>query len=661
MSKKKYRILTINPGSTSTKIGIFDNEECVCEKNLHHSSSQLDKYETVWDQYEFRKIEIIKFLEAANYDLNTFAAVVGRGGLVKPIESGTYQVDQRMINDLRRGVQGHHASNLGGVLAYGIGWDFGMPAFIVDPPAVDELQPISRLSGMADIPRRSLFHALNIKATALKHCAANKQKLTDVNLIVAHLGGGITVAALEMGRIIDVNDGLSEGPFTPERSGSIPTLPLVELCYSGKYTFNEIKKKLVGGGGLVSYLGTNDAREVEDLVRAGHDRARLIYEAMAFQVAKEIGSRAVALSGNVDAIILTGGIARSEPLVNWIKERTEFIAPVVIHPGENELEALALGGLRVLRGEETPRMYDAQEKTIGVYYSEFIMEYEVAVDILEQKLRDLGYRFRQKDENCELLIRNCQREPEKMATAFEEFLELDVDLIIAIGSPAAQISKPFLKDLDIPLVCMACFDPVVMGLAEGYADPNRSLTGTCYRVEILEQIKEGLLPIDPNTKRLGIVYRSGQRQSEIQMDEAQTACAAFDIEAIPFDAQDPDDLQEAANFFKKHKVDAVYLGSDTAVAGANEQQLHKLVSSFPTLCALDSTIQKGGLVGRIADWEKICNDAANLSLKVLEGTSIAQLPIIRHPSARTVVNLQTAKKLKLKISKEFINRAAKTY
>ncbi len=658
--KKVYRILTINPGSTSTKIGIFDNEECVCEKSLHHSSTHLDKYETVWDQYEFRKIEIIKFLETAGYDLKSFHAVVGRGGLVKPIESGTYQVDQRMINDLRRGVQGHHASNLGGVLAYGIGWDFGMPAFIVDPPAVDELQPISRLSGMADIPRRSLFHALNIKATALKHCAANNKKLTDVNLIVAHLGGGITVAALERGRIIDVNDGLSEGPFTPERSGSIPTLPLVELCFSGKFTFAEIKKKLVGGGGLVSYLGTNDAREAEDLVHAGHDRARLIYEAMAFQVAKEIGSRAVALSGQVDAIILTGGIARSEPLVNWIKERTEFIAPIHIHPGENELEALALGGLRVLRGEETPRMYDAQEKTIGVYYSEFIMEYEVAVDILEKRLRELGYRFRQADENCELLIRNCQREPEKMSTAFEEFIDREVDLIIAIGSPAAQTAKPYLKDLEIPLVCMACFDPVVMGLAEGYADPNRRLTGTCYRVEIKEQIKEGLLPICQKIKRLGIVYRSGQRQSEIQMDEAQTACATLDITAVPFDAQSPDDLQAAAAFFKKHKVEAVYLGSDTAVAGASEKQLAKLVTNFPTLCALESTIHKGGLVGRIASWEKICNDASSLSMKVLEGMSLAQLPIVRNPEPQTVINVDSAKKLKLKLKKEFVKKAAKT-
>ena len=307
--KKLYRILTINPGSTSTKLGVFENEECVCEKNLHHSTTQLDKFSTVWDQYEFRKEEIIKFLQNEGFKLSDFSAIVGRGGLVKPIESGTYKVDQRLINDLRAGVQGHHASNLGGVLAYGIGWDYAIPSFIVDPPAVDELDELSRLSGIAEIPRRSLFHALNIKATGHKYAQKLGKTLKDLNLVVAHLGGGITVAAINKGRIIDVNDGLSEGPLTPERAGAIPTLPLVEMCFSGKYTHAEIKKMLVGGGGLVSYLGTNDAREVEDMANAGHEKSKLVYEAMAYQVAKEIGARAVTLFGKVDAIIITGGIA----------------------------------------------------------------------------------------------------------------------------------------------------------------------------------------------------------------------------------------------------------------------------------------------------------------------------------------------------------------
>ena len=285
-NKVIYRILTINPGSTSTKLGVFENEDCICEKNLHHSTTQLEKFSTIWDQYEFRKEEIIKFLENDGFELSDFAAVVGRGGLVKPIESGTYKVDQRLINDSRIGVQGHHASNLGAVLAYGIGWDFTIPSFIVDPPAVDELDDISRLSGMAEIPRRSLFHALNIRATGHKHAMKLGKQLKDLNLIIAHMGGGITVAAIKKGRIVDVNDGLSEGPLTPERAGAVPTLPLVDLCFSGKYTHAEIKKMLLGGGGLVSYMGTNDARVVEDRALEGHEKSKLVYEAMGYQVAK---------------------------------------------------------------------------------------------------------------------------------------------------------------------------------------------------------------------------------------------------------------------------------------------------------------------------------------------------------------------------------------
>ncbi len=353
-----YRLLVINPGSTSTKIAIFDNEKLVLEETLRHSNEELEKYSSIFDQYQFRKNIILEILNEKGINITKLSAVVGRGGLLKPIPGGTYRVNDNMLADLRSGVLGEHASNLGGVIANEIASQLNIPSFIVDPVVVDEMEPIARISGMPEIERKSIFHALNQKAVARRFAKDNNKSYEDMNIIVAHLGGGISVGAHKKGKVIDVNNALDgEGPFSPERSGGLPVGDLAKLCYSGKYTLEEMKKKIKGNGGLVAYLGTNDARVVCQMIEAGNEKARLVYEAMAYQVAKEIGSMSVVLEGEVDGIILTGGIAYNTMFTSWIKERVEFIAKVIVYPGEDELIALAEGGLRVLRGEEQAKEY----------------------------------------------------------------------------------------------------------------------------------------------------------------------------------------------------------------------------------------------------------------------------------------------------------------
>ena len=353
-----YRLLVINPGSTSTKIAVFDDEEIIFEETLRHSTEELAKYDKIYDQYEFRKDIIIDVLNKNGIEINSLDTVVGRGGLLKPIEGGTYSVSKKMLDDLKVGVLGEHASNLGGIIANQIAQSIDKPAFIVDPTVVDEMEDIARVSGMEDIDRVSIVHAPTQKAVARRPASSKGQKYEDMNLIVAHLGGGISVGAHKKGRIVDVNNALDgEGPFSPERTGGLPVGDLVKLCYSGKYTFDEMKKKIKGNGGLVSYLGTNDAREVSEMIEKGNKEAELIYSAMAYQIAKEIGSCAAVLRGKVDGIILTGGIAHDKIFTQWIKERVEFISQVYIYPGEDELTALAEGGLRVLRGEEAAKQY----------------------------------------------------------------------------------------------------------------------------------------------------------------------------------------------------------------------------------------------------------------------------------------------------------------
>ncbi|NLI78384.1 MAG: butyrate kinase [Candidatus Riflebacteria bacterium] len=655
--EKTFRLLVINPGSTSTKLGIFENETCVCEKTLRHSATELEKYDKVWDQYEFRKKEIVAFLVGAGYDLATFHAVVGRGGLLRPMESGTYRVDQHMISDLRIGYQGQHASNLGGVLAYGIGWDYSLPSYIVDPVAVDEFEPISRFSGMADIPRLSTFHALNIRAVARKAAKDMGKRLDELNLIVAHLGGGITVAALRKGRVIEVNHGMSEGPFSPERAGAVPVLPLVDLCFSGKYDKKTIVRKLVGGGGLVGYLGTNNVSEVESMVKAGNSKARLVLEAMSYQIAVEIGARAVALYGKIDAIILTGGIANVRMVTSWIEERVAFLGKVLRYPGEDELGALAQGGLRVLRGEEVAKIYDAQKKSIGIYFSDSLPEYDRAVQNIESRLKEAGFRFRQPEENLEIVIRNCHGDPAKMHEVIGEFLARKLDLIIAIGSPAATAAKTHLKKRDVPVVCVACFDPVVMGLASSYAGSGNNIAGSSYRVEVAQQIATALEPLVPDLKRLGVVCKSGELQSEIQLDEVREVAARQGFEVTVFDVRTPADLAAAAIHFATQKVQAVFLPADTVSAVADEAALAPVVRSFPTLCALELVIQRGGLAGRIADWDDLCRRGAGLAIEILEGKPPGTLPIYRNPAARTVINPATAKTLGLKLPPAFLESA----
>lgn len=353
-----YKILTINPGSTSTKIAVFENEKEIMEKTLRHSAEEIGKYEKIADQKDFRKRVIEAALMEADIKVADLDAVVGRGGLLKPIAGGTYEVNETMLEDLRVGVLGQHASNLGGIIAEEIAKEAMAPAFIVDPVVVDELQDLARISGMPEIDRQSIFHALNQKAVARRAAKEMDKAYTDVNLIVAHLGGGVSVGAHEKGQVIDVANALDgEGPFSPERAGGLPVGSLAELCFSGKYTHAEVKKMITGKGGIVAYLGTNDAREVEAMIEKGDEKAKLIYEAMAYQVAKEIGACAAVLKGKIDAIVVTGGIAYSKMMVEWIKERVSFLGEIKVYPGEDEMIALAQGGLRVLTGEEQAKEY----------------------------------------------------------------------------------------------------------------------------------------------------------------------------------------------------------------------------------------------------------------------------------------------------------------
>ncbi len=351
-------MLVLNPGSTSTKLGIYENETQVMVKTLRHSAADLKGYDRVADQYQFRLDAILGLLKEEGFELNKLDAVVGRGGVIKSIPSGTYAVNQAMIDDVITAKRGEHASNLGALLAKELGTQLDIPAFIVDPVVVDELTELARLSGIPDIERVSIFHALNQKAIARRYAREAGKSYEDINVIVAHMGGGISVGAHEKGRVVDVNNALNgEGPYSPERAGGLPVGSLIKECYSGKYTEAEMTRRLVGSGGIVAYLGTNDMMEVERRVEAGDQEATLIYEGMAYQTAKEIAVCAAVLKGKVDQILLTGGIVYSRPIVEWIKERVEFIAPVSLYPGEDELLALAEGALRVLEGEEEVKEY----------------------------------------------------------------------------------------------------------------------------------------------------------------------------------------------------------------------------------------------------------------------------------------------------------------
>ncbi|MCY8201191.1 butyrate kinase [Bacillus subtilis] len=352
------RILTINPGSTSTKIGVFHNERSIFEKTLRHNIEELQRFDRIIDQYEFRKNHILETLHEQGINISKFDAVCARGGLLRPIEGGTYVVNDEMIEDLKSGYAGQHASNLGGIIAREIADGLNIPSYIVDPVVVDEMSVLAKVSGMPEIERKSIFHALNQKAVARKAAASLGKRYENMKMIITHMGGGITIGVHDRGRVVDVNNGLhGEGPFTPERAGTVPAGDLVDLCFSGEYTKEEIMKKLVGTGGLLGYLGTNDAVKVEQMIQGGDEKARFIYDAMAYQVAKEIGAASAALKGEVEAIVLTGGLAYGKSFVSAIRSYIDWISDVLVYPGENELQSLAQGALRVLQGEEQSKQY----------------------------------------------------------------------------------------------------------------------------------------------------------------------------------------------------------------------------------------------------------------------------------------------------------------
>ena len=354
-----YKLLIINPGSTSTKIGVYDGEKEVLEETLRHSAEEISKYDTIYDQLEFRKDVILDILKEKGVNISEFDAIVGRGGLLRPIEGGTYEVNEAMIEDLKVGVNGEHASNLGAILANEIGKENGIRAFIVDPVVVDEMEDVARLSGIPELPRKSIFHALNQKAVAKRYAKEHSTSYEDINLIVVHMGGGVSVGAHKNGRVIDVNNALDgEGPFSPERAGGVPSGDLLKLCFSGKYSKDELYKKIIGKGGFVAYANTNDARDIIKLSQEGDEKGSLIFNAFIYQITKAIGEMAVVLEGKVDAIILTGGIAYSDYVTNAISEKVNWIAPIVVYGGEDELLALAQGAIRVLDGIEEAKIYN---------------------------------------------------------------------------------------------------------------------------------------------------------------------------------------------------------------------------------------------------------------------------------------------------------------
>lgn len=346
-------ILAINPGSTSTKIAIFEGPHQAFVTNIKHSIEDLKPFNKITDQRSFRKEIILRELNNASIHLNSILAIMGRGGLVKPVRSGVIEVNDALMRDLVDSPLGEHASNLGGLIAHDIAMELkNAKAYIVDPVVVDEFEPIARISGHPLFERKSIFHPLNQKAVARLHASSIARNYEDLNLIVAHLGGGITVGAHKKGRVVDVNNGLdAEGPITPERSGTLPCGDLVNLCFSGKYTHDEIKLMLKGKGGYVAYFGTNDGYKVQQMAAAGDEKAQLIQDALAYQVAKFIGAMSTVLKGEVDGILLTGGMAYGKSIVDAITERVRHISPVFVYPGEDEMRALAMNGLRVINGQ----------------------------------------------------------------------------------------------------------------------------------------------------------------------------------------------------------------------------------------------------------------------------------------------------------------------
>ncbi len=639
---KSYHILTINPGSTSTKIGVFKNDDLLFELNVSHSPKQLEEFTEIWDQYTFRKNEIVAALKSKGFDMNTLDAVVGRGGLIKPVPSGTYYIDQEMIEHARVGLQGHHASNLGCVIAYSIGWENNIPSFIVDPPAVNDLEPLAKISGHKDFERNSIMHALNIFATARKYAKSIGKRYDELNLVVAHMGGGVTVAALRDGKAINVNNGLYEGPFTPERSGSLPLFPFMEKCLSGKYTPQELKKMVVGRGGLVSYFNTNNARDVEKMVAAGSEKYKLIFEAMAYQIAEEIGKRATNLKGKVDAVLLTGGLAHSKTLTGWIKERTEFISKVEILAGEQELTALAEGGLRVLRNEDRAKDYAGRIKKIGIIYWDNIEVYVSAINHIEDRLRRDGFVFRKENSNLQINYKNCKRDEESVAKAVDSFRTDGTELIFSVGSPVSVRLGQYLQNDDLPVIFTGIYSPTV--ISDFDIETNKNFYATCYSPGMQQQFENTVLAFEPELKKIGVLYRRGELQSEIQFDDVREYCKSKTIELISFEVQEAEDIAKAADHMRKQNVKWVYIATSTMIAGTAYDELLHITEKFHTVCLLEDTVIRGGLMGYVVPWKDVTKAAVDIAMDIFDKKKVINR-FVKPDTTQLIINRDTAAKL----------------
>lgn len=359
-SEEPMKILSINPGGVSTKIAVYESRQALWTEDLQHSPEQLKPFPNTLSQYEFRKKLILETLAAHGLNVSQLSAVVGRGGLFRPLRAGTYRVDVRMLDDILEGrTIADHPSNLGALLAHAIAQEAGLPAFIVDPVCVDEFEEPARYSGLPGITRRSLLHALNIRATAFKAAERMGRTFDSLNLVVAHLGSGFSICAIRQGKIVDVNNANDGGPFSPQRTGTLPVTQLVELAFSGKFgSAKELNSLLTKKAGMLAYLGTHDLRDVEKRIAAGDRTAAAVLEAMLYQIVKEIGAMAAVLDGQLDAILITGGVAYSSQVQETLRRRLEWLAPVMPFPGENELEALALGALRVLQNQAAALTYE---------------------------------------------------------------------------------------------------------------------------------------------------------------------------------------------------------------------------------------------------------------------------------------------------------------
>jgi butyrate kinase len=364
----EFKILAINPGSTSTKFAVYMSELPELVKNVRHADAEMEQFRgrPALHQQQFRSNQIEASLSGAGHDVRALDAVVARGGLLPPVESGTYVVNEEMLEELREARRGDHASNLGAVLAYSIAQKAGVQAYVVDPVSVDEWPEYARLSGSALLQRQCLSHALNSKAVAKRYARECGKPYQSLRLIVAHLGSGISVSAHESGRMVDVTNSREEGAFSTERAGGVPAMQLVDLCFSGKYTQKHVEALLFRDGGLYSYLGTRDLEEVERRIQSGDATAKLVFDAMLYQIGKETGAMTAVLRGQVDAVLFTGGMAHSQRLVSGLSEYVSWIAPVMVYAGEDELQALTEGVLRVLRGEEQPRFLTPRREPVGL-------------------------------------------------------------------------------------------------------------------------------------------------------------------------------------------------------------------------------------------------------------------------------------------------------